>query len=1270
MKWFYDLKIKNKLLFIALIAIASLVLLGVFFNYLLNTSRVLSLEARSKEYLHTEYQFAVENYYRYIISKDSLFLKKSLEHIDHSITVLDFFIQLEDANQSKSTEALVKEATPIFIPFMKSTQNVRLYLRRVRVLLKYQSDEYKKIYTLARDLNRNILEIRSIISNTQLNDIESRLAMFSHALAVQSWIYKDYDETIEKLHQAGRRVFQYGLFFSILLFGVLTYIITRLITISFTRSIDDLVSISKKFAANDLSVELVPFSQDEVGQLVMAFQQVKNNLEDIVRQTQNVVKGDYSSQLVSKSENDELSAALNEMTRSLAEKDTVAKDQDWLKSGLNELSEKITGEQDTIDLCQNAMNFIARYIDAHVGTIYIKDDNDELRLVASYAFTKRKSFANVFKLGEGIIGQCALERKPFLISNIPEDYIKINSGLGETQPVTLTVTPLLADNTVTGVIEFGAFYEFSDMQMQFLENISSMLAIAIRTTESRKKMHELLEKTQLQAEEMDKQQEKLRLANQELQTQQKDIRVKNQELEKQALILKDSEAELQAQQEELRQTNEELEEKTESLERYAAEIHKKNEDLKSAQLLLEERAEKLEHASQYKSDFLANMSHELRTPLNSLLILAKMLAENKDGNLTEKQVTFASTIHSSGSELLELINDILDLSKIEAGKMEVNIDEFDLQFLPQYIKRNFEHIAKEKNVYLKTNVSEELPAFISSDRQKVEQIVKNLLSNAFKFTNEGGVTIDIQKVEQGVKLYNENLEPDETVCIAISDTGIGIPPKKQELIFAAFQQADSTISRKHGGTGLGLSISKELTRLLGGELQVASIENKGSTFTLYLPFHFAVASLPDAEKKVVEKETAAPRDDAAKAVRPPDVIKDDRDNLNKGDKAILIIENDIRFTNILMNIAKNKDFKCLVAYDGDAGLGLAKKYSPGAIILEVDLPKLNGWQVFEKLQADEDTRDIPVYFISGEDQTEQALERGAFGLLRKPADLEDVKRVFATVESKQKNQIKKLLLVSNNKDEREDILQYIERDDVESATADNGEQALELLANEKYDCLIVDLTSQSESAQDFIKQLKDNDTIEKIPIIVYVDEESARQSAADLQNDVDSIIVKSSKYMERLLDETTLLLHRIESGLSQAAVSMTHDKEAIFKDKKILIVDDDMRNVFALSSILEEKKAHIVVGKNGIEGLQRLEEHNDVDMVLMDIMMPEMDGYEAMTKIREQKKFKDLPIIALTAKAMKGDREKCINAGANDYMPKPVEADKLLSLLRVWLYKK
>jgi CheY-like chemotaxis protein/HAMP domain-containing protein/putative methionine-R-sulfoxide reductase with GAF domain len=1070
---------------------------------------------------------------------------------------------------------------------------------------------------------------------------------------------------------------QQNILLTIIIVTLLSLIVQILISVFFTRSItvplQTIVKAAGDLARGNVQVDLDILSRDEVGELAKATSMLVETSKNLTRAADAIGQGDYKIDVQVRSDQDILSNAIIRMKNNLLRMTEENARQNWHEAGQAELSNKIRGDQNTAELAQNVINYLATYLQSQVGAIYLQDDDDILRLYASYAYKKRKNVANEFKVGEGLVGQAALEKKSILITEVPDDYITINSGLGESKPLNILVTPLIYDGRVSGVIELGSFYEFFDQHFYFMEQAAESIAIALQSALARVRVKQLLEKTQLQARELQAQQEELKATNEEMQSQQEELRVANEELEEQTQALKQSEEMLKKQQEELKSSNIELEKKTKILQAHQHEIEQKNLALEKARREIEKKARELETSSEYKSEFLANMSHELRTPLNSIQILSRLLYENKERTLTDKQSNFARTIHSSGSDLLNLINEILDLSKIEAGKMALNLEQMPLSLLPAYVQQNFEHLTQEKGIYLKVEMGEYLPIDIVTDRQRVEQIMKNLLSNAIKFTEQGGITVKIGRPAEGTNFKQSGLNAQQTIAIEVHDTGIGIPADKKELIFQAFQQVEGTSNRKYGGTGLGLSISLELTRLLGGEIRVESELGKGSIFTLYLPQE---TRSEWAGSEVSEQKNDTPVSTVTPGVPVPlkrvNEIRDDRLDINENDRSMLIIEDDANFAKLLFVIAREKGFKCLLAEDGEAGLQLANQYKPSAIILDVGLPRMNGWTVMSRLKSIPETRHIPVYFISGHDTRMKALHMGAIGFLGKPVTLDGLNNAFEKINKMLSKDIKKLLIVEDDKIMCDNMVELIGNTDVLITTASKGKEAIRLLSRGDFDCMVLDLGLADISGFDLIEKIHKQGNISDLPIIIYTGKELSKKEESRLRKHADSIIIKGVKSTDRLLDEVSLFLHRGDTEQQerkQEKERAKHSEKKIFKGKKILIVDDDVRNIFALSSVLEEKEMEIVNAENGIEALELLEKQNHLDLILMDIMMPEMDGYETIRRIRQQSKYTKIPIIALTAKAMKGDRQKCIDSGASDYLSKPVDMEKLLSLLQVWLYR-
>ncbi len=1025
---------------------------------------------------------------------------------------------------------------------------------------------------------------------------------------------------------------------------------------SIVTSLSVIKTAADRIAMGETDIVVPANTRDEIGNLAASFNRMVEISKEYTVIADTIARGDYSPVITVRSDADLLSKALKNMKLNLQKFSNENEVRTWMLTGASEMNNILRGEKTVQELAQQIINLLTPYFKAQVGAIYVAESN-QLLLAGSYAYSFRKGNANSIQIGEGLVGQAAREKKPIVFANVPDDYVKINSGLGQVTPKNILVYPFLFDNYLKGVIEIGTVREITDLDLQLLKIVSENIGIAINSAQVRVLQKELLEETQRQSEELVAQQEELQQTN--------------EELSEKTRLLERSEAELRAQQEELQQTNEELEEKANLLE-------EQKEKLELAKMEVENKARELESTSKYKSEFLANMSHELRTPLNSILILSQLLTENKNQTLSPKDVEFATNIYNSGSDLLTLINEILDLSKVEAGKIEIEINEVPVSELTNSLKQLFTEVAKSKNIEFNIYYEEErFPSPLHTDKQRLEQILRNLLSNAFKFTDQDGkidVRIDLER--PNVSLRNEKLRQlPEVVVFSVSDTGIGIPESKQGIIFEAFQQADGSNKRKYGGTGLGLSISRELAGALGGEIHLESSPGKGSTFTLYLPLKFDTENVTSGEKNIEIRKPAVKKE---LPVIPPHVpaphqdAEDDRYNLRDNDKTILIIEDDVVFAKVLLDSARNKGYKGILAHQGNTGLSLARYYRPDAIILDMKLPVLDGSEVLKLLKNDPELRHIPVQIMSGYDRRKEGLELGAFDFIRKPLTHDAVHDAFDRIQEFINRKLKKLLVVEDNAAQNKAIRELIGNSDIKSFSAHTGQEAYNMLQHERFDCIIIDLGLPDMTGFELMEKIKENEQLNKIPIIVYTGRDMNKDEARRLEKLANTVVLKTSDSQERLLDETALFLHRVEAKLSkekQQIIRKLHRTEEVLKNKKVLIVDDDMRNIYSLTNVLEEEGMKCFVAENGQVALEMLDKHPGIDIVLMDIMMPEMDGFEATMAIRRMDRFDKLPIIALTAKAMKGDREKCLEAGMSDYISKPVNIDQLLSLMRVWLYK-
>ena len=892
----------------------------------------------------------------------------------------------------------------------------------------------------------------------------------------------------------------------------------------------------------------------------------------------------------------------------------------WLVEGQRSVDDVLRGEKQMRILAMDVITAVALRTGAQAGALYMMDEAGErMRSYARYGLSDHAP--EHFTTGEGLAGRAAMEKKPITVNGVDIEHLRIRSAMLDAAPGHVVIHPFLFEGQVLGVIELAKLSAFTGEEIEFLERSMTNIAIAFNGALSRSKIDELLEETQRQSEE--------------LQVQQEELQQTNEELEEQAERLK-------IQQEELQVTNEELEEQTQA-------VVQRNEELEAARREVERKAEELEITSRYKSEFLANMSHELRTPLNSLLILSNHLAKNKPGNLKEDQVESAKVIAKSGNDLLNLINDILDLSKVEAGKLELKVQEVLLQDLVADLKDSFDHVAREKGLQLQVKV-EDAPDELRTDRQRLGQIIKNLVSNAIKFTPAGSVTVTFGAYGEG------------GISIAVKDTGIGIPKEKQQLIFEAFQQVDGSTSRKFGGTGLGLSISRELARLLGGHITLQSRMGEGSTFTLFVP-----ANTHTRSNEVPAENVPLPRP-APVPLPPPRPVS--RMQPPTGERTILIIEDDTTFAKVLADQARGRGFKTVIASTGEEGLQLVREYRPQAVMLDIDLPGMDGHTVLREIKGDPYLRHIPVHILSVNERSMGPIREGAVEYLEKPVSQQQLDEAFQRIEDLLKRKMKNLLIVEDSAEQRLAIKRLIGNGDVKCLEASSAMESLEMLREHTVDCIVLDIGLPDVTGFELLKLYKDKLGSHVPPIIVYTGKELSPEENDELRMYAETIIVKGIRSEERLLDETALFLHRAVKDLpqnKQAMIMDLHDPDALFSGRTVLLVDDDPRNVFALGKILESRDMKVLRAENGKVAIQMLKQHDEVDMVLMDIMMPEMDGYSAMRTIRQEPQWRDLPLIALTAKAMKEDRAKCLEAGANDYIPKPVDEARLFALMRIWM---
>ncbi|HZL89543.1 MAG TPA: HAMP domain-containing protein [Pirellulaceae bacterium] len=979
-----------------------------------------------------------------------------------------------------------------------------------------------------------------------------------------------------------------------------------------------------------------------------------------------VTKGDLTRSItvVAQGEVAALKDTINEMIRNLRDTTQKNTEQDWLKTNLAKFSRMLQGQRDLTNVGRMILSELCPVVTALHAEFFVLDtssDETGLRLLASYAAEGRESQSDRIRLGQGLVGQAALDKQKILVTNVPSDYIRISSGLGSSPPHSVLVLPLIYEGQVRGVLELASFEGFNPTHQTFLDQLAESIGIVLNTIEANMRTEDLLKQSQSLAQQ------------------------------------------LQTRQEELEKTNEQLQEKAQLLASQNQEVERKNREVEQARQELEEKAKQLSLTSKYKSEFLANMSHELRTPLNSLLILSDQLCRNSDGNLTSKQTEFAKTIHSSGNDLLMLINDILDLSKIESGTVVVDASDVRLDDVQRFVERTFRHVAESKNVGFVTCFDPDLPKAMFSDAKRLQQVIKNLLSNAFKFTHQGQVTLTVEPVESGWNTANEDLNRAGTVlAFEVADTGIGIAPDKQQIIFEAFQQADGSTSRKYGGTGLGLAISRELARLLGGEIRLASHPGRGSTFTFYVPATFtpprgvrkspaadtsgvapsAAAGEPVASAALVDRADGAPAGGNGHVVRRPSIppadevtyrlvneVGDDRDDIRSGDSVLLIVENDLSFARILLDAARERGLKGLVTSLGASALALSHEYKPAAITLDISLPDIEGWRVLERLKNDVATRHVPVCVISTDDARERSFASGALAFIGKPLpsrdlllDLLDFLREFLRQEAR------RVLVVEPGEECRSGIVKYLESDEMHLTAVADASAASRLLSDSPVDCVVTGPGVTGLEDELYVRAASAEKLPSRLPVIIYGQQEVDRPQWHRLE---ETCTLRQAHSLDRLLDYVALHAHVNVASLpadKRQAIFDLHQSDRVLAGRKVLVVDDDMRNIFAISAVLEEHDMVVVPADNGRDAIRILQSQPDIEIVLMDIMMPEMDGMETMREIRSLTRLKDLPIVAVTAKAMKGDREKCIEAGAWDYLSKPVDCEQMLAVLRAWLH--
>jgi len=976
--------------------------------------------------------------------------------------------------------------------------------------------------------------------------------------------------------------------------------------------------------------------KDLTGNVNLLADNLTNQVRAIAEVATAVTKGDLtrSIQVDASGEVAELKDNINTMIENLRLTTNRNTEQDWLKTNLARFTGMLQGQRELATVGRMLLSELAPLVSAQQGVIYQMEAESPgmMRLLSAFADTI-EGHQETVRLGEGLVGQCALEKRRMLITDLPETTVPVRSGLFEAVPRNVIVLPVLFEDRVKAVIELASLNAFTQSHLAFLEQLTASIGIVLNSIEATMQTEGLLKQSQQLA------------------------------------------VELQTQQKELQQTNEQLAQKAKQLAEQNAEVERKNQEIEQARGALEEKAKELALTSKYKSEFLANMSHELRTPLNSILVLGQQLADNPDTNLTPKQVEFARTIHAAGTDLLNLISDILDLSKIESGTVSVEAEEVFFGSLIEMVARPFRHEAENRKLVFEVETDPHLNRSLVTDSKRLQQVLKNLLSNAFKFTEQGGVRLSVSSATGGWAPGHQVLSnAGAVVAFEVSDTGIGIPADKQRIIFEAFQQADAGTSRKYGGTGLGLAISRELASLLGGEIQLRSTPGKGSTFTLFLPQTYVGAATPSANISTAPHHAMRLELPVSMVSieTPVEVLEDDRNDIHPGDAVLLVVEDDVHYARILCDLSRDNGFKVLIASRGAEALALAREFHPTAVSLDVSLPDMLGWTILNHLKQDPATRHIPVQMLTVDEDWHHGLSHGAFAFVTKPTTTEGLNAAITRIREYSTPRRKRLLVVEDEPVQQMSIEALLGHDDIDVKVVATGLDALAAVDSEQFDCLVLDLRLPDMSGFELLERLKAIEGGQELPVVVFTGKDLSPEEDARLHMLARSVIVKDVESPERLLDETSLFLHRVVADLPDEKRKMLdrlHRSDEALVGKKVLIVDDDVRNIFALSSVLERRGMTVLTAGTGREAIATVESTSDLAIVLMDIMMPEMDGYETMQVIRQNPQFRRLPIIALTAKAMKGDREKCLEAGASEYLAKPVNTEQLLSACRMWLHR-
>lgn len=1156
-------------------------------------------------------------------------LIKSTDLVKHSDEVIlnseNIISYLKDAETGQ--RGFLLTGNKVFLtPYYGASDSAALILKKVELDTRDNSIQQKNITALKSILFKRMDIIKSTVEIKTLGGVIDPTVLFQGKVYMdeaRSIVSKIITEEKRLLEERTNELNKLTAYTPILI--LIAALLAILITLFFYRKV------SIDFDERIKLQQEIEDKKYEMEKRIVAIKEIAYQISN----------GNYGIKLDSQTQDDigELSESLNAMSSSLKKSFDTLEENEWLQTGVANLNVKMVGEKDVFHLAEDIIEFLANYTKSQIGALYLFKDDGYLHLKGQYAL-QGQNLTQTLELGQGLIGQAVKTGKPILLDDVPQSELTITHATGNIKPAQLIVLPIIRNEISIGGLELGTIGKYSDLQLHFLNLVLSDVGTALLGAQNRQKLQQLLEETQAQSEE--------------LQVQHNELEGLNAELEAQAQKLQASEEELRVQQEELLQSNQELEERSSLLE-------EKNELIEERNIEIQQKAEALELSTRYKSEFLANMSHELRTPLNSILLLSRLMAENEA--MDREHQEYAEVIQSSGQGLLSLIDEILDLSKIEAGKMELDRANIKVDEIILNMRSLFNPLAKDKNLNFVIEKSTEVPEFFHTDKMRLEQIIKNLLSNAIKFTTVGAVTLNIAK--------NEKLG---ALVFKVTDTGVGIAPEKQGMVFEAFQQADGSTRRKFGGTGLGLSISRELAKLLGGYIDLKSTEGEGSIFTLTLPIDRNKGfdgTVPHVEKPVVALEAPVKKVSHLTVENIPQEIEDDRDNILPDDKVILIIEDDTPFAKTLLDFTRKRNYKGLVAVRGDAGIEMAKTFKPLAILLDIQLPVKDGWQVMEELKSDPSTRPIPVHIMSSLQVKKESLLKGAVDFINKPFAFEHMQEIFSKLEHALSRHPKKVLIVEENEQHAKALSYFLSNFNIQTEIVNQVNEGVSALHKPEVNCVILDMGIPDKHAYETLEVVKKTPGLENLPIIIFTGKNLSKGEENRIKQYADSIVVKTAHSYQRILDEAGLFLHLVEEKSKEK--SKTPKKFSELQDvlvgKTVLVADDDVRNIFSLTKMLEQHQMKVLAATDGKEALKLLNENPEIDVVLMDMMMPELDGYETTTAIRQDIKYRNLPILAVTAKAMMGDREKCIAAGASDYISKPVDMDQLISLLRVWLYE-